>query len=150
MVNGSSGGAISVEFVANDHKVADRIMELAGDGLERRDEDIAGILPVFAAVIVGTITAAAVAQIANWLMKNDECQQIMDFRSDDVKVTVNCEIRNGRIIVVAKDGLQVVVHDVPDLIDITDIAKTAATAGAEKAKEKVEKAGGTADVEPAD
>lgn len=133
----------------SDQALADRVRAMAGDE-SLREKEVAAVLPLVGAVLVGSLTAAAFAQIANWILRNDECQQIMDFRGDEIDVKVNCEIRNGRIIVVAKEGETVEISDVPDLIDFTEIAKTAITEGAAAAKAAVEAAGGTAEVGSAD
>ncbi len=108
-----------------------------------------GILPIIGVVLAGAIAAAAVAKLVRWWQISHGCEQILDFTSGKLVQTVNCEFKNGKVIVVAAKDQQVVISDVPDVLDLTDIAKTALTAGAPAAADAVNAAGGKATTAPA-
>lgn len=140
-----------VEFSFSDLVLADEAKGLLGEGEgQLEDVEVAGILPIVGAVIAGAIAAAAVTKIVTHIIQTRQCQQIIDARSGKVEVTVNCEIRNGRIIFIADKDQQLVVTEVPDVFNATDVAKQALTEGASVAKAAIEAAGGKAEVEETD
>ncbi|MCC5953438.1 MAG: hypothetical protein JJU45_15210 [Acidimicrobiia bacterium] len=138
----------AVELHPGDEAEATALLEWAqaeGVPLEPH-RDVAALLPLVP-VIGGILTAAAVATLMDWLLAKDECRQAVDFRGDEIKFVTNCDIKDGKVFVIANEGQQVTIHDVPPLLDITAVAKQAVTEGAAAAKAAIEAAGGKADVE---
>ncbi len=75
---------------------------------------------------------------------------VVDARGDDIKVNRHCEIRGGRVILVAGEKTKIEVSDISPLFDFTAVAKAAVEQGAEAAKTAAEAAGATAKVLPRD
>lgn len=115
-----------------------------------RQGDEKGILPIL--IIVGAIAGVtAVADLIMRIRDKTRCQELIDARGNEIKVTKNCDFKDGRIIVVSADGQKVEIHDVPDGIDVTKIVEAALTSGADAVKAAAEAAGAKASApKPAD
>jgi hypothetical protein len=112
-----------------------------------QSEDV-GIVPVIGLpfVIAALVGAAGLASIVVYLARTFGCMVVVDARADDIKVNRHCEIRGGRVILVAGEKTKIEVSEVSPLFDFTAIAKTAVEQGAEAAKTAAEAAGATAKV----
>jgi poly(3-hydroxybutyrate) depolymerase len=144
---------VRIEIVVDDPGEAQRLEQALTAGgasdvtTTRKGEP--GIAPIL--IIVGAV--AGVTALADLVMrwrKAHMCQEVIDARGDAVKVSKDCSIRDGRIIVVSKDGQQVEIHDVPDGIDVTKIVEAAIKSGADAVKAAAAAAGAKAsDPQPA-
>jgi hypothetical protein len=78
-----------------------------------------GVDPFVTPIIVtALVTVAAAAAIIDWVRRRTQCQIILDVRqAGTFSKTVDCRVRDGRIIVLAQDGTRVEIHDVPELFD---------------------------------
>jgi hypothetical protein len=109
-----------------------------------------GVLPIL--IVVGAVLAvtAAIDVIERW-RKGHMCQQLIDARGETVKLSKDCSMKNGRIIVVSKDGQKVEIDDVPDGVDIGKIVEAALSSGADAVKSAAEAIGAKAgDPKPGD
>jgi hypothetical protein len=101
------------------------------------------VLPLL--VIVGAIAGAvALADLIMRLRAKTSCQEIIDARGESVKISKNCDFKDGRIVVISSDAQKVEIHDVPDGIDVTKIVEAALAGGAEAVKAAAEAAGARA------
>jgi hypothetical protein len=142
--------SIEVDDSAEAREVEQALAQAGATEVETSGEGIEGALPI--AIVVGAIaTVAAVADLAERIRRRFMCQQIIDTRDNQVRVSRDCDIRDGRIIVISADDQKVEIHDVPDGLDVTEVLKAALTAGADAVKAVAEKAGATAtNPKPAD
>lgn len=109
-----------------------------------------GVLPIL--IVVGAVLAvtAAIDVIERW-RKGNMCQQLIDARGEELVVSKDCSMKNGRIIVVSKDEQKVEIHDVPDGVDIGKIVEAALSSGADAVKSAAKAIGAKAgDPQPAD
>ena len=113
------------------------------------DEGGQDILPILA--VVGVIAGVvALADLIDRIRKRSSCQEIVDARGDEVKITKNCDFRDGRIIVISADQQKVEIHDVPDGLDLTKVVEAALKGGADAVKAAAEAAGAkSTDPQPA-
>lgn len=139
--------------VGEDSKEAREVEQFLADAgaseINTTGEDELGIAPIL--IIVGAIAGVtAVADLVRRWIDKTRCQQLIDARGDEIKVTKNCDIKDGRIIVVSADDQKVEIHDVPDGIDVTKILEAALKSGADAVKAAAEAAGAKAtDPKPA-
>jgi hypothetical protein len=117
----------------------------SGEGFENK-----GIVPIL--IIVGAIAGvAAVADLVMRIRAKTQCQEVIDARQAEIKVTKNCDFRDGRIVVISADSQKVEIHDVPDGLDVTKVLEAALKGGADAVKAAAEAAGAKAsDPKPAD
>ena len=87
----------------------------------------------------------ALADFISSQIARRQCQEIVDARGDEVKVSKNCDFHDGRILVIAKDGLKVDIHDVPANVNITAVLQAALKEGGSAVKAAAEAAGAKAD-----
>jgi hypothetical protein len=128
-----------------DEEIAAEIREELGKlGAEDVHEvDQKGILPIIGIVIAGVIGLGGLASLAMWIRGKFGCQQIFDLTGSEPKKTIDCATRDGRIIILAKDGIKVEVIEVPEAFDLTAVLKAGVTAGGDAAKEAAKAAGAT-------
>lgn len=105
-----------------------------------------GILPIIIAVI-GIAAGAALADAIRRWRESHMCQEIIDARDPkgDVVIKQNCDIKDGRIIVLTSDDQKVEIHEVPDGIDINKIVEAAIKSGADAVKAAADAVGAKAD-----
>jgi hypothetical protein len=96
----------------------------------------AGIDPITITVIA-VLAVSAIGDLIMRIRAKRQCRQIIDARNGEVKTKMDCDIKDGRIIIVASDGDKVEIADVPDGVDLGKIIETAKTGGADKVKEVV-------------
>lgn len=138
-----------VEIYAPDEEAAAEIKAaLAEQGATEIEESrVEGVIPVLLPFVVAAlIGAAGITSIVIYIGIRRGCLVVVDARGDDVKVKQHCEIRDGRVILVAGDDTKIELKDVPPLLDFTKIATTVVEQGAEAAKSAAEAAGATAKV----
>jgi hypothetical protein len=139
--------------------VVDQVSELEG---ARQDLEEAGatkvhvpddggqdILPIL--VVIGVIAGiTALADLVMRIRAKTSCQEIIDARDGKVKISKNCDFKDGKIIVISGDDQKVEVHDVPDGFDVTKVVEAALKGGADAVKAAAEAAGAKAtDPKPA-
>jgi hypothetical protein len=104
-------------------------------------DDRRGLLPIIGAVVAAVIGVSALAElIMRWRDKH-RCQQLIDARAGEIKQSVNCDIRDGRIIVVTGDNSKVEIVDAPKGIDLTEVLKAAMSGSADAVKKAAEDGG---------
>ena len=121
--------------------------ELAGQLEERGAENVRttgggqGIL--FVPVIVGAVIGVvALADLIERWRRNHMCREIIEVRKDGSVVNrKDCEFRDGRIIAISPEGMQVEVHDVPDGVDVTKVVESALKSGTDAVKAAAEAIG---------
>jgi hypothetical protein len=139
--------AIKVKVVVADSDEARAVERVLADSgaseIETSHEGEKGILPIV--IIVGAIAGVtALADLVMRLRDKTRCQEVIDARGAEVKITKNCDFKDGRIIVISADSQQVDIHDVPDGIDVTKIVEAALKSGAEAVKAAAEAVGASA------
>jgi hypothetical protein len=83
-------------------------------------------------VVTAIVSAGALASIVEWLRKRTQCQIVLDARQPaSITKTVDCRVRDGRIIVLASDGTRVQVVDVPELFDFNALIHASLTGGSD-------------------
>jgi len=101
---------------------------------------------VFPMIITGVIAGAGiVTSLISWLRRQRRCLLIIDAR-ESIKMIFDCTEREGRTIVIARDGTRVEVVEPGELLDFGDVVKAAITQGAESAVRIAESAGASARV----
>jgi hypothetical protein len=138
---------VSVEIRVEDADQARELEQLLQDAgaqeVETREADpgeVRGLafIPIIIGAVIGV--TALVDVYLRW-RRNHMCQEIIDVRKEDKPViTKNCEIKDGRIIVLLPEG-KIEIHEVPDGVNVGDVIKAAINAGAEAAKAVAEKLG---------
>ena len=101
-------------------------------------------------MIGALLVAGGVTAIIVHIATVRRCMVVVDARADDIKVKQYCDMRNGRVILVAGEKTKIELKDIPVLFDFTDVAKAVVEKGAEAAKAVAEAAGATAEVLPDD
>jgi hypothetical protein len=143
---------ISIEVDDSDEarEVEETLKAAGASDVETTGEGEEGILPI--AIIVGAIAAvAAIADAIERWRKNHMCQETIDARNNAVKISKDCSIKDGRIIVISSDNQKVEIHDVPDGFDIGKTVEAALKSGADAVKAVADAAGAkTGDPEPAE
>jgi hypothetical protein len=118
--------------------------QAGGQSIETTGEGRPGIAPLI--IVVGAIAAVtAAADLFMRIRAKHMCQQIIDARNDKVKVTKNCDFRDGRIIVISSDDQKVEIHDVPDGLDVGKLMEAALKSGADAVKAVADAAGAKTD-----
>jgi hypothetical protein len=146
-----SNADVEIQAVLSDEVIAAEVeywlAEHNASDVDRKHQEESGFLPVVAIVVACTIASAALAELVLHIREKFQCQQIINAQGTKVEISTQCDHRNGKIIVLAAEGVVLSITDPGNLLDITDVAKTAASAGAEVAKAIVERGGGMATVE---
>ena len=137
---------IRVDSPEASQEVATYLKEQGAGDIEQ-SEDV-GIVPVIGLpfVIAALVGAAGLASIVVYIARTFGCMVVVDARGDDIKVNRHCEIRGGRVILVAGEKTKIEVSEISPLFDFTAVAKTAVEQGAEAAKAAAEAAGATVKV----
>jgi hypothetical protein len=91
-----------------------------------------GIVDLLPYVISVLVALAGFAEVALAILSRTRCQQIIDVRSKTVKSSVNCSIRDGRIIIIAPGG-RVTIHEPEKLVDLSQVIAAALRSGAKAA-----------------
>jgi hypothetical protein len=91
--------------------------------------------------IIGVVVALGVLSevVMRWKDKH-RCQQTITV-GEKVTTDLNCEIRDGRIIIVTADGKVEIVEAPPSAVDFTAILEAAMSGGAAAAKKAAQAAG---------
>jgi hypothetical protein len=135
--------AIAFDIRLGDEALADEIQRWLEDqeaeGIRRREEH--GILPILPIVIGAVIAAGGLATLVMFIRAKTRCQVLIDARGKTIHKEIDCKIRDGRLIILTKDGEKVEVVEAPEILDLTEITKAALTAGAEAVKAAAEAAG---------
>jgi len=136
---------IQVTDAKEAREVEAALEQAGGQEIETTGEDgRPGFAPLL--IIVGAVLAVtAVADLIIRVRKNHGCQQIIDARGNEVKVTKDCDFRNGRIIVISSDDQKVEIHDVPDGLDVGKLVEAALKSGADAVKAVADAAGAKSD-----
>jgi len=122
-------------------------MEVRKASPEEADTRVFPIIPVVIAAVIGI--HALCDLILRWRDKH-QCRTLLDARKAKVKQEIDCRIKDGRIIVIAKDKTKVEIVDVPQAFDLTEVLKAGVTSTGEAVKAAAETAGAVAtDPEPA-
>ena len=139
---------IPVRFEFNSDDIAeDTIDDLELAGAEIKSRPRRGLIPIIPIVVGVVIALAGLATIVQRVINGRKCRMIIDARSSEIKTEVNCAIKDGRLIVITKDGEKVTVADAPPALDLTELV-TAAIKGTAEEVRKIAGAAG-AKVEPA-
>jgi len=94
-----------------------------------------GVDPHLPLTIFATVSSVAVigSLALSWVQRRG-CQVILDVRGGKVRKEVDCRVRDGRLIIIAVDGISVQITDAPQLVDLTSIINAAITAGSDAVK----------------
>jgi len=137
---------VDITFKVDDAEEARKVeLDLREAGAEEIHSNAGdeGILPILIVVGAIAVVTAAADAIERW-RKGHQCQQLIDARGDNIVVSKDCTMKNGRIIVVASDNLKVEISDVPDGLDIGKVLEAALSSGADAVKAAAEAAGAKA------
>jgi hypothetical protein len=141
-----SGGRIWIEVGAESQEEAGTTEEMlravGATGIEQ--SPVAGVLPLIPIFIGGVVGVTAISDLVNRWRQNHMCQQILEATKDGVKMTKDCSMRNGKIIVVVSDQRRVEIHDVPDGFDATKVVEALLRSDADAVKAAAETAGAKA------
>jgi hypothetical protein len=118
---------------------SDMIEELKGELAEAGASDIEApeFKAGFAIIPVAIAAVLAVSALGDLIMRiraKRQCRQIIDARGDEVKTKVDCDIKDGRIVVIARSGDEVEIADVPDGVDIAKVIEAAMAGGGDDVK----------------
>jgi hypothetical protein len=83
-----------------------------------------GIVDLLPYVIYALVAVAGFAEVALGIRARTRCQQIIDVRSKTVKSSVDCSIRDGRIIIIAPGG-RVTIHEPEKLVNLNQVIAAA-------------------------
>lgn len=137
--------SISVGIVVENGEEARLVEQLllsAGcTSVETSGENVQGFFFIPILVFgVGVGGIAVVAEIANKWRQASQCQQIIHVTKESVKIDKDCNVKNGKIVVIAADGLVVTINDAPAIVDLNRLIEAALRAGAD-VKKVADKAG---------
>jgi hypothetical protein len=138
--------AIMVDDVDKAHELERLLLSEGAQDVQvsKSDSKVEGLafIPIIVGAVIGV--SALVDVYVRW-RKNHMCQEIIDARDKGKpEITVNCDIKDGRIIVLLPEG-KIEIHEVPDGVNIADLLQTALSAGAEAVKTAAEKIGAKVD-----
>ncbi len=134
--------AISVGFELADELLAEEVaddLELAGAKIRSRPKR--GLVPIVPIVIGALIALAGLATIVQKIINGRKCRMIIDARTIEIISKVDCSIKDGRLIIITRDGEKVSVVDAPSAIDLTGLV-TAATKGTVEEIKKIAREAG--------
>ena len=115
--------------------VPEATAELSAAGeMDIRLPEEKGFFPIVPVVIACVIGISGIAALIAWVVSKRRCQVILDARTEPIRKEIDCRIRDGRLIILTKDGERVEIVEVPPAIDFTEIAKAAVTGGASLVK----------------
>jgi hypothetical protein len=118
-----------VRFEFTDEFVAEEVKDdLESAGAEITSRPKRGLVPILPIVIGVVIAVAGLATIIQKIINGRKCRMIIDARTAEIKSQVDCAIKDGRLIIITKDGEKVSVVDAPPSLDLTALV-TAATKG---------------------
>jgi hypothetical protein len=120
---------IPVRFEFADEVIAEEVaddLDLAGAEIKSRPKR--GLVPIVPIVIGVVIALAGLATIVQKIINGRKCRMIIDARTAEIKSQVDCAIKDGRLIIITKDGEKVSIVDAPPALDLTALV-TAATKG---------------------
>jgi hypothetical protein len=134
---------VRFELRLGDADLADELegwlAESGASSLKRREEY--GILPVLPIVIGAVVALTAVANLVMWIRSRTGCQVLIDARAEKIRKEVDCSIRDGRIIVVARDDVKVEIIEAPDILDMNKVLSAAISSGGEAVKALAQQSG---------
>jgi len=133
---------ILVRFELSDERLAEEVaddLDLAGAEIKSRPKR--GLVPVLPIVIGVLIAVAGLATIVQKIINGRKCRMIIDARTIEIISRVDCSIKDGRLIIITKDGEKVSVVDAPAAIDLTGLV-TAATKGTVEEIKKIARESG--------
>lgn len=107
-----------------------------------------GIVDLLPYVISALVTLGGLAEVALAARARTRCQQIIDVRSKTVKSSVDCSVRDGRIIIIASGG-RVTIHEPEKLVDLNQVITAALRSGAKAAHELAITGAPTTEISPA-
>jgi hypothetical protein len=147
------GSPIHFGVRVGDEETAKELEEFLRDrgatDLTVREEQ--GFLPIaLPFVVVGIVAAAVLFDFFTRWRQTHACLLVIDARGDNVKSEVNCDDKNGRIIVITSDGTQAEIENVPPGVDLTELGKAAVSGAFDAVKAAADALGGTARRLPAD
>lgn len=141
---GSAVDRIEVRFELGSEAVAGEIIDqLAAEGGTVTKHPVKGIVPVIPLVVAGVIAAGGLAAVILYVRRSLGCRSIVDARGAAVTAKVDCSVRDGRIIVLSKDGEKVEVVEVPPAVDLAKVVEAAMKGGAGAVRKAAEAAGAT-------
>jgi hypothetical protein len=114
--------------------VAARLAELGADDVSVAEEQ--GLVDLLPYVVTGLVALAGLTDVLASIRGRRRCQQIIDVRGKTITSTVDCSVRDGRLIIVAKGG-KVTIHEPGRLLDLTKVIETALQSGAKAAHDAV-------------
>jgi hypothetical protein len=89
------------------------------------------IIPV---TIAAVLAVSALADIVMRIRAKRQCRQIIDARGDEVKTKLDCDVKDGRIVVIASSGDEIEIADVRDGVDIAKVIEAAMAGGGDEVK----------------
>lgn len=89
------------------------------------------------------VAAGGLAALILWIRSKTGCQLLIHVRDDRIHKELDCRIRDGRVIVIARDGVRVDIIDTPPLLDFNGIVKAALSEGGDAVATAAQLAGAT-------
>lgn len=89
---------------------------------EAEPREAVALLPIVIAAVIGS---SALAALVMKIRQKFGCQVLIDARGEEIDKQVDCSVRDGRVIVLAKDGVRVEIIEAPEIMDFTAIAEAA-------------------------
>jgi nucleoside-triphosphatase len=80
-------------------------------------------------LITGSCGIAVILSALEWLRSKTRCQVVLDVRGGKVRKSVDCRVRDGRIMVIGEAGTSVDLHEVPPLLDLGSVIAAAMQSG---------------------
>lgn len=108
--------------------IAKKIEEEGGDTTDQFDErDLALTLPI---IIGGILSVIALVKVILYIIREFRCRSTLDLRVEPPKNTVDCTVRDGRLILITPEGSKVNVIEPPkDDLDLGKLIKAAMSGG---------------------
>ncbi|KKL45045.1 hypothetical protein LCGC14_2359640, partial [marine sediment metagenome] len=114
---------LNVVFEMSDTGMAEMITtQIEQEGGSTTDQIAAKNLALTLPVIVGgVLTVVTLVKVIFYVIREFRCRSILDLTVDPPKNTVDCSVRDGRLILITRDGQTVEVVNPPK--DDLDLAK---------------------------
>ena len=90
----------------------------------------------------------ALVQLLMWIRSKTMCQIVIDATGPSISKQIDCRVRDGRLIVLARENVRVEVKDLPLAVDLTEVVKAALGGDAASIQSAAEAVGGNVSVDP--